>query len=193
MLRDAATASWERKGVRGLWSFFGGLSGQSVDPELARRWNRLGLLPEGSFGRTYWTHMMTRGFPFPGETKGFPEELTKHDLAHVLGGYDTDPEGECEAVAFISGFMKSDPFGYLLQILVHMQANVHVFNGSPTETLRVPVERLLAALVRGTAVTEDLYDPSWDYWPLFPEPIDAVRKKVGIAPKAASSAAANAR
>lgn len=186
MLEDAVRAAWEKKGTRGLWRFFGGFAGVEQDPRQAWRFKKLGLLPEGSFGRAYWAHMTERELAFPGEHSGFPEELAKHDLVHVLGGYDTDPVGECEVIGFIAGFMKHDPFGYLFQILVHMQLGVHVFDGSPTERMVVPPERVLAAIERGGRVTRDLYDPSWDFWTDLHLPLDEVRAKYGIAPKTGS-------
>ncbi len=72
MVQTAARAAFEKKGLKGLWSMVGSLYGLEVDPDLAWRYKRLGLLPEGSFGREYWAHMTERGFSFPGEHKGFP-------------------------------------------------------------------------------------------------------------------------
>jgi len=184
MLQGATRKAWETKGVKGLWQFFAGIKGLSTDASLAWRYKELGLLPEGTFGRTYWAHMTQRKFSFPGEVAGFPEELAKHDLCHVIGDYDTDPYGECEVIGFISGFMKSDPFGYLFQIFIHMQLGVEIFDGTPVEHLLVPPERILAALERGSRVTRDLYDPSWDYWADFPRPLDEVRAEYGVAPRA---------
>jgi tellurite resistance protein len=181
MVQTAARAAWEAKGWKGLWTMVGSIYGLDTDADMAMRYKRLGLLPEGTFGRAYWAHMTERGFSFPGEVKGFPEELVKHDLAHVLGGYDTDPTGECEVVAFISGFMKTDPFGYLFMIFLHMQLGVHIFEGTPIEHLKIPAERVVRALERGRRVTRDLYDPSWSYWDDFPRPIAEVRAGYGIA------------
>ncbi len=179
-LGDAARKAWKDKGLRGLYQFFGSLPGLATDADLAWRYRQLGLLAEGTFGRAYWVHMTERRFAFPGEVRGFPEELVKHDLAHVLGGYDTDPEGECEVIGFISGFMKHDPFGYLFMIVIHMQLGVNIFNGSPVEHMVVPTDKLVAAIARGASVTRDLYDPEWDFWAELPLPLDEVRAKYGV-------------
>lgn len=179
-LEDSAKKAWKEKGLRGLYQFFGSLQGVAHDAKLAWRYKKLGLLPESSFGRAYWVHMTERGFSFPGEHRGFPEELAKHDLAHVLGGYDTDPTGECEVIGFISGFMKHDPFGYLFMIFVHMQLGVNVFDGSPVEHMLVPTDRVVAAIARGAKVTRDLYDPEWDFWADFPLSLAEVREKYGV-------------
>ena len=179
-MKGAARKAWQDKGLGGLWRYFGSITGLAHDAELAWRYKQLGLLAEDTFGRAYWRHMTERRFGFPGEHKGFPEELAKHDLCHVLGGYDTDPCGECEVIAFISGFNRADPFGYLFMIFVHKQLGVNLFNGSPVEHLKVPPERVVRALERGARVTADLYDPGWDFWPDFPLPLEEVRRKYGV-------------
>jgi ubiquinone biosynthesis protein Coq4 len=183
MLKGAVQKAWAEAGARGIWRFVGGMKGLSTDPDLAWRYKSLGLLPEGTFGRAYWKHMTERRFSFPGEVMGFPAELAKHDLAHVVGDYDTDPLGECEVVAFISGFMKTDPFSYLFMIFAHMQLGVNIFDGTPVEHMLIPADRVVNALERGARVKRDLYDPSWDYWADFPLPIEEVREKYGVAPK----------
>jgi hypothetical protein len=76
--------------------------------------------------------------------------------------------------------MKTDPFSYLFQIFVHMQLGIEIFDGTPIEHLLVPPERVIAALQRGSRVTRDLYDPSWNYWDEFPRPIADVRRDYGI-------------
>jgi tellurite resistance protein len=179
-LQDSAKKAWHDKGLRGLYQFFGSLPGIATDAKTAARYQELGELPEGTFGRAYFQHMTERKFSFPGEKRGFPEELVKHDLAHVIGGYDTNPEGECEVIAFIAGFMKHDPFGYLFMVVIHMQLGVNIFDGSPVERMIVPMERCVSALERGNNVTRDLYDPEWDFWAEFPLPLDEVRRKYGV-------------
>lgn len=180
-LQDAAKKAWHDKGLRGLYEFFGSVTGVAHNAELAARYRALGNLPRGTLGREYFEHMVERGFPFPGEQRGFAEELVKHDLAHVLGGYDTEPTGECEVIGFISGFMKHDPFGYLFMIVVHMQLGVNVFTGSPVDHMILPVDKVVAAIARGAKVTRDLYDPAWDFWAELSLPLAEVRHKYGIA------------
>jgi tellurite resistance protein len=179
-LKESAKKAWKDKGLRGLYHFFGSLPGIATDPDTAARYKQLGELPEGTFGHAYWLHMTERKFSFPGEVRGFPEELVKHDLAHVVGGYDTDPEGECEVIGFISGFMRDDPFGYLFMIVIHMQLGVNVFDGSPVEHMVLPTERVITAMERGSKVTRDLYDAEWDFWADFPLPLEDVRRKYGV-------------
>jgi hypothetical protein len=42
---------------------------------------------------------------------------------------------------------------------------------------------MLAAIERGSRVTQDLPD-NWDYWPWIELPLDEVRRRLNILPKA---------
>lgn len=183
MVRDVVDYQWEHGGLRGVWKTVAPLAPGRVlaqDPDLAARYRALGDLPEGTFGRVYFDHMSARGFTFPGEKGGFPEGFVKHDLCHVLGGYDTDPAGECEVGAFIGGFMKADPFGYLFMLMVHCHLDVSIFEGDATGTFAFDPDRVLAALAKGMGVNRDLYAVDMDWWPYYTRPIDEVRAELGV-------------
>lgn len=182
MTSEAVSHAYREQGLRGVWkSTTPFLSKHAAnDAELAAKYHALGELPEGTFGRVYHEHMTSRGFSFPGEPSGFPEVFMKHDACHVLGGYDTDPTGECEVVAFICGFMQTDPFWYLFMILVHMHLGIETFQDNALGELAFDADRVLAALLRGTRVAEDIYAPGYDFWALFPRPLDAVRSELSI-------------
>lgn len=172
---------WMKQGVRGLWRFGTTMYGGGQDPEVAWRFKQLGLLPEDTFGRAYWAHMTERKFPFPGEYLGFPEELVRHDLSHVLSGYDTDVAGEAENAAFIAGFLRHDPFSYLFMVAVHTHLDIEVFPNDPSQALLgMDPARVVRGLERGMQVKRDLYDLSWDYWQDFPRPLAHVRADLGI-------------
>ena len=143
--------------------------GAATDPALAARYQQLGALPAGSFGRAFWQHLTDRNFPFPGERPGASEELVLHDATHVLSGYDTDVAGECENAVFTAALRKHDAFGALFMVAVHTQAN-----------LGLDAQRVIKALTRGANVKRDLYDPSWDLWAELPRPLTSVRADLGI-------------
>jgi hypothetical protein len=63
-----------------------------------------------------------------------------------------------------------------------MHLGVEIFDGDNTARFAFDPARVLRALERGAQVTEDLYDPKWDYWPLFPLPLDEVRARYNILP-----------
>lgn len=107
--RDA----YDEEGLGGVRKIVAGLAGKGEDAEVAWKYKSLGLLPEGTLGRTYWEHCTRRKFSFPGEPGGIPERMVFHDFGHVLAGYDTDPEGEIQQGAFQAGFIREDGFAFL--------------------------------------------------------------------------------
>jgi tellurite resistance protein len=182
MVGTAMRHAYRKAGLRGAWKATAPFLSKhfAIDEELAWKYRKLGLLPEDTFGRQYWVHMRERNFAFPGEPGGFSEEFIKHDCCHVLGGYDTDPFGECEVVAFVSGFMGTDPFWYLFMVTMHMHLGIETFNDNPLGELAFDPDRVVAALERGRRVREDLYNPDFDWWAQFPKPIAEVRAQLGI-------------
>ncbi len=185
MFSDVAQAAWQTEGVKGLWKTWGGIAGIATDAALAKRYAALGQLPENTLGRQYHDHMRERGFPLPGEREGFPELLVKHDACHILGDYDTDTQGECEVVAFIAGFMKTDPFWYLFMIAVQMHLGVKTFrDASAADTMKFDPDLVVSALARGAEVNRDLYATDFDWWPWLQLPVDEVRAAFNVRPKA---------
>jgi tellurite resistance protein len=184
MVGDVVREGWRREGLGGVWKLASPLTGLHKDPALAQRYQDLAKLPEHTLGHAYLAHIKSNGFSFPGEVRGFPELLVKHDLCHVLGDYPTTSKGECDLIAFISGFNRSDPFGYLFMVMMHMQFAVEVFDGTPTDRMKLDPEAVVANLQRGRAVNRDLYEIGWDFWPLFERPLDEVRATYNILPKA---------
>lgn len=179
VMRTTVDEAWAEEGWRGVYRVLGPTWGRAAEPEIAWRYKELGLLPEGTLGRVYWAHMTKRRFAFPGEPHGFAERLVKHDLAHVIGGYDTDPDGEVEAACFIAGFMRKDPFWEVFMLLMQFHLGVDVFHQHDAAKGRFDVERAAAALGRGMRCKIDLYD-RFDPWPHFARPLAEVRAELGI-------------
>jgi hypothetical protein len=174
---------WRERGLGETWRYLASPQGWSHDEALAARFHALEHYPAGSFGRVYWAHMTRRAFPFPGEHKAFPEELVRHDLSHVLSGYDTDVAGEVENAAFLSGCLREDPFSYWFMLAVHVHLDIEIFPNDPSQAfLGIDPARAIAALERGMRVKRDLYDLGWDYWQDLPRPIAVVRAEFGIDP-----------
>jgi ubiquinone biosynthesis protein Coq4 len=122
----------------------------------------------------------------PGERHGFPEAGLYHDLSHVLGGYDTDPEGEVQVAAFTAGFKRERPFYLILFAVLTFSAGVNMRPTDGNTTIGVlgnpgMAERMFAAIERGSQVNVDLSD-KWDYWPYVALPIDEVRRRLNILP-----------
>lgn len=166
------------------------MRGAMEDPELAARYRAWEKLPEDTLGHRLVAFYAKNGFSLPGERKGFPEAGLYHDLCHVLGGYDTDPEGEIQVAAFTAGFKKERPLFVLLFAVLIFSTGVNMRPSNEdfvtTGVLGRPgaAERMFAAVERGTKVSLDLSD-NWDYWAYVGLPIDEARRRLNILPLSA--------
>ena len=149
------------------------------EPDVARRYNKLGLLPPGSFGRALWEHLISREFALPGEPEGIPEAAIFHDLGHVLSGYDTDPDGELQQAAFQAGFVRNDGFMFLFFAIAQFHLGLKITPVAEAEVGKLDIDKLMAALARGAACKVDLSD-HFDHWAHFPRPLQEVRDELGI-------------
>jgi hypothetical protein len=165
------------------------MRGVMEDPALAARYRAWEKLPEDTLGHHLISFYARNGFSLPGERKGFPEAGLYHDLCHVLGGYDTDPEGEIQVAAFTAGFKRTRPFYVVLFAVLIFSTGVNMRPSNEdfvtTGVLGKPgvAERMFAAVERGTKVNLDLSD-NWDYWAYVGLPIDEVRRRLNIVPAA---------
>jgi tellurite resistance protein len=179
--RNLVAEMWKEEGVRGIWRIIQTFRKKGTDePEVAWRYKQLGLLPEGTLGREYWKHMTARKFAFSGEPGGMLERQNHHDLTHVLTGYDTDAEGECQIAAFYAGYIGTEPFGFIFMVLVFFQLGIKLGPAEPTR-MKFDPEKVIRAMRRGAQINTDLTD-HWDYWPLMDQPIDEVRRRYNIVP-----------
>ncbi len=181
--QNVAKEAWEQEGLKGIWKAFAPRLGLGNDPELAWKCRQLGLLPEGTLGRSYWAHCTERRFSLPGESHGFAWQLV-HDIGHVLGNHDTDPYGEIEQAAFEAGYMKRDPFFLLfsLTMIFHLGYPVLGDNYIGVSKGQFDPEAVVDAFQRGLAATTDI--TQWDPWPHMARPIDEVRRELNITPRA---------
>jgi hypothetical protein len=175
--------AWREERWVGVRKMVASLRGGGEDPELARRFNRLGLLPAGSFGRALWEHWVSNDFSFPGQKHGIPEIGVFHDLGHVLSGYHTDPDGELQQAAFQAGFVRNDGFMFLLFAIAQFHLGLKITPIADAETGFLDVDKVMTALARGAACTVDLSD--WTYGPHLPRPLAEVRAELAIPPLAA--------
>jgi len=180
----------EREGLAGVKKFLGPLFvGGGEDPQLAWRYKQLGLLPEGTVGRTYWEFCTSRRFGFPGEPGGLPERMIFHDFGHVLSGYDTDPEGEMQQGAFQAGFIRTDGFSFLLFVIVQFHLGIKVTPIAEARSGLLDVRKLIRAAERGAACRDDL-SARWDHWAWVEMPLEEARERLGIPPLDAAQLAA---
>lgn len=168
------------RGLGGVVRIVAPMVGLGKDPDLARRYNDLGRLDEGTLGRAYWRFVVDNALGFPGEGV-VAEEGVWHDVSHVLGGYGVDPDGEVEVVSFIAGYRREDPFFWLFTIALQFHLGIKVSPYSPPERGHFDPERVLRALARGAAMTQDI-STGWDWWPAMARPLDDVRRELGVPP-----------
>jgi hypothetical protein len=179
MLKEAYTGG----GVRGLLRFFISMFMRSAsDPARLLDYKRLGLLPDGTLGRTYWKHMTELGFGFPGESKGIPEAVAYHDVAHVLAEHATNPDGEIQQASFQAGARRDDGFFFLQFAILQFHQGVRLTPVAEPETGYFDPDKVLWALHRGAQCHVD-FTHQWDFWPLLALPLDEARRRCGLLPK----------
>jgi hypothetical protein len=179
----AAAQTVEAEGALRLLRQVAARAGLYDDAEEAARWEGLAAYAEGTLGRALWDYYQRNRFPVPGRRHALPAFAVVHDLCHVLSGYGVDPPGEIEVVSFQAGFMREDPMSTLLFVILqsHLGMRLVRIASSHVGGLDDPaiLERAFRAFRRGSAVTVDLFD-HWDFWPELAQPIDEVRRRLGI-------------
>lgn len=170
---------WEDEGFRGLLKVVGGMRGWREEPELAARYQALGSLPQGTLGREYHDHCREGGFPLPGERYAMIERICLHDMAHVLGGYGTDPAGELQVAAFTAGFRREQSLYILLFVLCQFDLGVRMVPVAKPELGNLDPDAFMRALTRGSRMTVDLFD-DWDHWAVVDSPVEELRERYNI-------------
>ncbi len=180
-------------------------TGDATDPVLAARYERLGALDAGTFGRAFYDHYKGNGYAFPGDTEGLVESwATPHDCLHVLSGYSTSAQGELLVAAYTGGqldpsidFMESHILPTILIYHLGIDINKGLNAGDrgrmeadPTWAdnyngnvhLGLDAEKLWVAWERGRATNENVYSGHWDFWAHITTPLDELRNRWGIPP-----------
>jgi hypothetical protein len=165
----------------------------ALDPDLARRWEQLRDLPEGTLGRGVANFYDARGFEFPGRPGSAPPLLAQHDWMHVLGQYGSTVEAELEVFAFISR-ANDDPRAFsLLAMVISLFETGYLATGAGLfqydrghlshEGMAV---RLADALRRGALVGAHARGPDllrMDWFERAHLSVDEVRVELGVVPK----------
>ena len=180
-LRDKVKEIWNSAGIQGLYKFMRGMIGKDEDPALAARYKALEHYPPGSLGRTYWEYCRDNGFALPGEKGGAAEPILFHDCAHVLSGYETDPEGEVQVACFSAGFQRRDPWLFVFFVLLQFHVGIRMTPITKARTGFFNPAKALIAIRRGAAMNVDLNN-GWDYWPVMGEQVEELRRRYNILP-----------
>ena len=158
---------------------------------LAARYDALGTLAPGTFGRQFWEIYKRNGYAFPGQEQGVNARFaTPHDSTHVLSGYDTSPQGEILVSTFTAGMHPRLPMeGHILPVIFSWHLGIEINAFAKSARNQLDVEKFWVAWVRGSEMRTDLFAPDWDFWNLIEEPVAAVQSRYqvpGLAPRHAA-------
>lgn len=161
------------------------------DRRTSAKYERLGSLPAGSFGKLIWRMVREHDINFPGEPKGPPEEAFHHDCSHVLSDYNVSLLGELLHAWFIAGYNRTDPIATALVGILQCWHGVPVVPGVPPSHEIFEPELMFEAYQRGVSCNVDLTDGVAVIWPHIADPVDVVRKKLGVPPRTSREASFN--
>jgi ubiquinone biosynthesis protein Coq4 len=184
-LRRFVREAWRRERWDGVRKVLGGLWGFGADRATAQRYARLAQFPQGSVGHALYAYCKQNGFGLPGTNKGLPEQVSFHDIGHLLSGYDTNPAGEIKQAAFQAGFVRKDGFVLLFFGIIQFHLGIQITPVAAPETGFFDIEQVMTALARGAACAMDLSD-SWNFWAVADRPLDQLRANLRVLPLAIS-------
>jgi hypothetical protein len=155
--------------------------------DLIRKYRRYGTLPPGTLGREYFEFMVGHGLHFPGEAGSLAEHLVYHDLAHVLGGFETTPEDEILVVAFQAASQAENPFFSLVTpiCLFHLGLETSGARVARRQTMEWKPGPFFKELRRGMSCRVD-FSSAWDFRAHMGLPLDEARSRLGISPRAST-------
>jgi hypothetical protein len=178
MLKEAYLA----EGGMGVFRFVVSMAFRAaVNRDKMWKYKKLGLLPQGSLGRSYWEHLTSLGYGFPGEPAGIPETVAYHDVGHVLTGYDTTPAGEIQQGCFQGGNRREDGFFFIQFAVLQFHQGLRLTPVAQPETGYFHPVKVLWAIHRGASCNVDITH-QWNYWPLMPLPLSEARESCGLLP-----------
>ncbi len=153
-------------------------------PELAARYETLGELPEGTFGRAFFDHFQRNGFAFPGHADGLAEGFTTpHDSSHVLSSYSTSQAGEICVSTFIGGMHPDHPMAAeILPVLYSWHLGVQITPVAGHFEGAFEPRRFWTAWDRGHATTVDVVADDWDFWGATEVDLEELRRAYGVPP-----------
>ena len=153
------------------------------DRAVAERYQQLESYPEGSLGHTVFHWYRDRNWALPGEKKSTSELLLNHDCCHILGGFNTDVQGEMNVAAFQAGLF-DDGFGFesLLEVILdfHLgKAFSTVGDIIPPSTGAFHPNDAMAGYEKGLACNTNLIR-DLDFWSEAEQSVSNLRQKFNI-------------
>jgi hypothetical protein len=177
--------------LQGYARFILPMLGIGIDHAHQASYASLAATPAGSLGEALHVYYLKNGFPYPGSRKGLPYDYVAiHDVHHVITGYDTDPAGELQVLAFTMGLFPDHALLIALPAMLQFQMGIaDPLAGSVAPKLKdqLNAPAFAVALQRGAETTGPIRDFHWDFWPWIERPLQDVRRelRVGEAPQVA--------
>ncbi len=163
-------------------------AGTNADPALAARYDALGKLPHGSFGKALWDFDKRNGYAFPGDPTALNATFgTPHDSTHVISGYDTSPRGEILVSTFTAAMHPINPMtGHILPVIFNGHLGVKFNDVARYTTGGLDPDEFWHAWARGADMTIDIFAPNWNVWDWVELDLEEVRHRFNVAPAVAS-------
>jgi hypothetical protein len=176
-----AGLAWDPKDPARAFLPYGG---PGADPALAARYEGLGGLAAPTFGRAFWAHYKSNGYPFPGVPGALAAAFaTPHDSTHVLSGYSTSYQGELLVSTFTAAMHKTNAMsGHVLPVIYSWHLGIELNPVAGSHRGAFDPEKFWVAWDRGAATTTDVFASGWDFWAVVGEDLEALRRRYTIPP-----------
>ena len=159
-------------------------AGDNADPKLADRYEALGRLPDGTFGKTLWAFYKTNGYDFPGHPSALNERFgTPHDSTHVISGYDTSARGEILVSTFTAAMHPVNPMaGHILPVIFSWHLDIKINDVAKSTSGGLDPDEFWHAWARGRDIKTDIFAPNWQVWNWVERDLEELRHTLGVTP-----------
>lgn len=159
---------------------------RDADADLLARVRAFAGHAEPTVGRALLDYWRDNEFGIPGEPGSVQSQVFfKHDVHHVLTGYDTTPRGEFAVAGFYSGVGGKDYADFTALLLLQLQVAVQVDPTVAAWRDQFDPEAYFAALERAARCTTDVASAAWDPWSVVDRSLAEVRGALGISEQGA--------
>ena len=159
-------------------------AGDRAQPDLVARYERLGALPDSSFGKTLWRFYKRNGYSFPGDPTALNERFgTPHDSTHVISGYDTSARGEILVSTFTATMHPVNPMaGHILPVIFSWHLDIKINDVAKSTSGALDPDEFWHAWARGREVTADIFGPDWQVWDWAERDLENLRAVLNVRP-----------
>ncbi len=155
-----------------------------AEPGLVERYEALGRLPEGSFGKALWSFYKKNGYAFPGDPAALNERFgTPHDSTHVISGYDTSARGEILVSTFTAAMHPVNPMaGHILPVIFSWHLDIKINDVAKSTSGGLDPHEFWRAWARGGEVRADFFAPDWQVWDWVERDLEELRHELNVTP-----------